>query len=140
MGNHRIHHSLDTTIWKLDPLRVTSYHKLAMWLKNTKCIINVKNQDQKCFKYAILAGLYTPTSNSTRPASYRQFEENADAPNFNMLKYPVILKDIERFERHNNVFVNVYGVKDGVKGRKFSITYLYTYKQMKIYVRGKISP
>lgn len=33
--------TLDATIWKLDPLR--SYHKLALWLKNTKCIINVKN-------------------------------------------------------------------------------------------------
>ena len=38
--------ALDTTIWKLDPLRASStYHPLPTWVRNTKCVVNIKNKD-----------------------------------------------------------------------------------------------
>ena len=40
--------ALDTTVWQLDPLRPSTYHQLPAWIRNTKCIINVKNNDEKC--------------------------------------------------------------------------------------------
>ena len=54
--------SLDTTVWILDPLRASSYHPLPKWIQNTKCVVNLKNNDNLCFKYAVLAGLYEPVN------------------------------------------------------------------------------
>ena len=32
---------LDTTIWRLDPLRGDSFIPLPKWIKNTRCVVNV---------------------------------------------------------------------------------------------------
>ena len=39
---------LDTTVWKLDPLRASTYHQLSTWIRNTKCVVNVQNKDKLC--------------------------------------------------------------------------------------------
>ena len=105
--------ALDTTVWKLDPLRASSYHDLPAWVKNTKCVVNVKNTDQKCFKYAVQACLYEPSSptHASRVSSYTYTEKLEDAPDFSMLKYPVALRHIDQFEKKNDISINVYGIE-----------------------------
>ena len=46
--------ALDTTAWQLDPLRASTYHPLSAWIRNAKCVVNVRNKDDKCFTYAVL--------------------------------------------------------------------------------------
>ena len=41
--------ALDTTVWQLDPLRASSYHPLSTWIRNTKCVVNVKNNFRSSF-------------------------------------------------------------------------------------------
>ena len=104
--------ALDTTVWKLNPLRASSYHELPTWVKNTKCVVNVKNKDQLCFKYAVQAALYDPSSRNTdRISSYTYTEAMEDAPDFSMLEYPVSLREINKFEKKNDISVNVYGIE-----------------------------
>ena len=112
--------ALDTTVWQLDPLRASSYHPLSTWIRNTKCVINVKNRDQLCFKYAVLAGLYEPFGgiNGDRISSYAYAEILEDAPDFSMLEFPVTLRSIKTFETKNNISVNVYGVDEKEKKTK----------------------
>ena len=102
--------ALDTTIWQLDPLRASTYHPLPAWIRNTKCVVNVRNKDNQCFKYAVLAGLYNPLHHVDRVSSYTCCEMEEDAPNFTMLTYPVALRDIGKFERVNDISINIYGV------------------------------
>ena len=107
--------ALDTTIWQLDPLRASTYHPLSTWIRNTKCVVNIKNRnDNMCFKYAVLAGLYKPTDplNPSLLSSYIAHETAEDAPDFSMLTYPVSLREIDKFERVNDISVNVYGVEE----------------------------
>ena len=106
--------ALDTTVWKLDPLRASTYHQLSTWVRNTKCVVNVKNRDQLCFKYAVLAGLYEPSSptNPSRVSSYDYVETLDDAPDFSMLEFPVELRQISKFEKTNDISVNVYGIEE----------------------------
>ena len=73
----------------------------------------MKNNDRFCFKYAILAGLFEPSStNPSRVSSYSYTETLDDIPDFNMLEFPVSLRDISKLEKANDVFVNVYGVEE----------------------------
>ena len=69
--------SLDANLWELDPLKASSYHRLPQWIINKRAVRNIKNTDQECFKWAILAGLHEfidPTY-PTRVVSYRHYEE-----------------------------------------------------------------
>ena len=91
--------ALDTIVWQLDPLRASTYHQLPAWIGNTKCVINVINKDEKCFNYAVLAGLYEPSDprNSNRVYSYTYCEVQEGA-----------LRSIRKFEQKSNISVNVY--------------------------------
>ena len=106
--------ALDTTAWQLDPLRASTFHPLPDWVQNTLCVVNVKNTDNKCFKYAVLAGLYEPTDPRIphRVSSYTPHEAREDAPDFTMLTFPVTIKDITKFEKTNGISVNVYSIDE----------------------------
>ena len=107
---------LDTTVWQLDPLRASTYHPLPAWVQNTKSVRNVKNRDNMCFKWSVLAALYTPDDrNSVRVLSYQRILEDpttVNVPDFSMLTYPVTLKNINKFETRNNISVNVYSIEE----------------------------
>ena len=107
--------TLDTTTWILDPLRVSTFHSLPKWIQNTKCIRNIQNfTDNMCFKWSVLTGLYETTDSDhvQRISSYNDHENHEDAPNFSMLTYPVELRSIAKFEKANNISINVYTVME----------------------------
>ena len=66
------------------------------------------------FKWSVLAGLYEPTDSDivSSVSSYIDCENHEDAPNFSMLTYPVELRSIAKFEKANNISVNVYAVME----------------------------
>ena len=106
---------LDLSLWKLHSLRggTSSFHALPMWLKNTNCVVNVKNRDTHCFKWAVLASLFHKKikKNKDRIRSYQNFESWDGVPNFDGLEFPFELKNIKKFEKLNpDISVNVYGV------------------------------
>ena len=65
---------LDTTVWQLDPLRASTYHPLPDWIQHKKAVRNIKNNDNMCFKWSVLAGLYEATGNESRVSSYTACE------------------------------------------------------------------
>lgn len=83
----------------------SSYMKLPPSLRKG-AIINVKNLDNQCFKWAVLSALFPASKNAERVQKYKKFQKKL---NFEGIKFPVKLSDIHRFERNNkNVSVNVY--------------------------------
>lgn len=88
------------------PLVGSSYIKLPDFLKNKKAIINVKNYDNKCFKYAILSALYPASKNADRLSKYAQ---HFNKLNFDGINFPVDIKQISKFEQKNpEISVNIY--------------------------------
>ena len=57
----------------------------------------------------LVAGLYDAPD---RVSSYMSFEIQEDAPDFSMLKFPVTLRSIGKFEEKNNISINVYAVDE----------------------------
>ena len=59
-SNPRFKQILSITIHydKYDPTRAGSYIELPEWIKLKKACINIKNKDQKCFKYCIQSVVY----------------------------------------------------------------------------------
>ena len=97
------------------PLYGATYLPTPSKLAGRKAIINVKNTDNKCFVWAVLAGLHpvdrATCRNPQRVANYADFEAELDMAG---IAFPVATGDIGRFEAQNAVSVNVFGYEDAV--------------------------
>jgi len=93
-------------IARYNPLIGSSYIKLPKFLLHKKTCINVKNEDDEmCFKWAVLSALYPPENHANLVSSYTRYMHYV---NWKGLKFPIIRK----FERQNrNITVNVYSYK-----------------------------
>ena len=98
--------TLHTAKW--DPLNAGSYIDLPTNLKNKKAIINMKNQDNECFKWCVLRAL-NPKNNHPERVD-RDLINKQDTLNMKGIKYPVSFRDIDRFESLNpNISITVLG-------------------------------
>ena len=97
---------LHTTRW--DPINAGSYMELPPALKNTKAIINMKNQDDKCFMWSVLRALNLKDKNNERIDNYLKSKE--DTLNMQGIQYPVDFRGIDRFESQNpEISITVLG-------------------------------
>ena len=98
--------TLHTVIW--DPVKASSYIDLLKELKNKKAIINMKNEDNKCFLWSVLRAL-NPTDNHPERID-KDLKSKEDTLNMEGIAYPVELKDIKRFEKQNpDISISVLG-------------------------------
>ena len=86
--------------------RGSSYIKLPDWLVKKKAILNPKNLDEKCFKWAVIAGLKWEEidRDHQRVSKLRRYENEFD---WSGITYPVSTRDISKFERRNEIGVNI---------------------------------
>ena len=73
--------------------------------KNNESIINIKNDDQYCFLWCILAHLRPVEDHENRTSSYSL---HFNKLNLKGLEFPMKVKDIPKFEKFNNLNVNVF--------------------------------
>ena len=80
---------------KYVPLGGSSYIPLPKFLAAKKAIINLKNEDDKCFKWAITQELNPIDKNSE--SIDKKLREKLQVLNWDGLKFPVNLSDINKF-------------------------------------------
>ena len=101
---------LDTNFHPLNLTRGSSYLPLSPWLAKRKAIINPNNNDNECFKWAVIVALEFPNikSHPERISNLNEFSNNYD---WSGLEFPVSTKDIGLFEINNDVSINVLAVE-----------------------------
>ena len=105
--------SLDVQITQFIPLRGRSYISLPKVIANKKAIINMKNDDNQCFKWCITRALFPVDNNAERID--KNLRENSKRINWNGLKFPIDLKQISHFENLNqNISIDVFGFDENV--------------------------
>lgn len=84
----------------------SSYIPLPQIIAAKKAVINIQNEDNKCFLWSVLAGIHPTENNSHRVSSYVPFlnELNIDG-----IDFPTPLSQIDKFERLNQISINVFG-------------------------------
>ena len=100
---------MDVNFHKLNLTRGSSYIPLPDWLAHKHAIINPKNYDNECFKWAIIAAIKCEEigKDCQRISKLKQYE---DEFNWSMVKFPTSMKGIGRFESNNEISVNVLAV------------------------------
>lgn len=84
----------------------TSYLPLPKSIKNKQAIVNVKNNDNQCFRWAVLSALHPAKDHCDQLYNYERFKKEL---NFDNITFPVTLHNISTFENQNpNISINVY--------------------------------
>ena len=103
--------------WK--PIRGSTFIPLPAKLKNKKAVINIKNEDNQCFKWCIARALNPVDKNPNRLT--KELVEQSKSFNWEGIKFPVDLKQIKIFEKNNpSISINVFGYEDEVYPLKIS--------------------
>jgi len=104
----------DINLLKYNPLMYSggSYKDLPPCVKNTKSIINIKNKDEECFRWCLIAALYPQERDAERVTKYKTVEDPYD---WSTVVFPMPISKIKYFERKNNISVNVYTLDEDGK-------------------------
>ena len=94
---------------KYTPLKGSSYVDLPTYLRKKKAIVNVKNNDQQCLKWALLSARFPVKKNSDRVTSYINNETEL---NFTGVNFPTPLSQIPKVELQNKLGINVFGYSE----------------------------
>ena len=96
---------LTVKMFKYHDIRASSYCKLPKSFCNSKSIVNIKNNDNYCFLWSILAHKYKVDNHRERVSHY---ENHFYELNQGDIQFPMKIKDIPTFERLNNLNINVF--------------------------------
>nr|CAH7734709.1 unnamed protein product [Callosobruchus chinensis] len=90
---------------------VSTFIDLPPFVRNSKSVINIKNNDPYCFLWSVVCALYPAPKdkNVSHVSSYPHFSKVLKLGN---IKFPITLKDIPNFEQLNGLAINVFTVVD----------------------------
>ena len=94
------------------PLRGSSYIPLPKELQNpAKGIINIKNNDDECFRWCHIRHLLPQNKDPQRIKKCdKKYVEKLD---YSGIEFPVSVKQYNKIEKQNNIRVNVFGYEEG---------------------------
>ena len=102
-GSEFSYDSVDTLYYDLKKVSLSrggSYIDSPKWLKNKNSTINQKNNDDKCFQYALTVALnYGKIKND--PKRISKFKPFIDQYNWKEIDFPSHSKDWKKFESNN---------------------------------------
>ena len=102
------------TLWldiaRYQPLRGGSYINLPAAVKSKKAVVNVKNRDDHCLRWALRSALFPVYKDPQRPTKY----PTEDGLDFTGIDTPTPISQIDRVERQNDLAINVFGWDKGV--------------------------
>ena len=105
---------LDVCTYRYSPIQASNFIPTPKWIADKKAVINIKNDDGRCFEYSVLAALRLEKENIIHHLE----RVHAYAPYLGKLKSVtpnMRIQDIPKFERENNIPIAVYTVKHGEK-------------------------
>ena len=105
----RIMH-MDINFHRLNLNRGSSYIPLPDWLTKKKAIINPKNSDQECFKWAVIEAMRWEEidRDHQRISKLRRYEDDFD---WDGIDFPASINDIKRFESRNEITINILALE-----------------------------
>ena len=96
---------------KYNPLQGSSYIPLPSKLRNSaKGLINMKNNDNECFRWCHIRHLNPQNRNPQRIK--KTDKEFINKLSYTDIEFPVTMKQINKIEKENSINVNVFGYEE----------------------------
>ena len=95
------------------PIFGSSYISLPEQIKKKEAVINIKNEDEQCFKWCVTRALNPVEEHPERIT--KELKQQSERLNWDGLKFPVELKEIKNFEKNNpDISINVFGYEAAI--------------------------
>ena len=102
-------HYLNVTLYK--PLNGSSYIELPTELRNPKKgLINIKNEDNECFRWCHIRHLNPQENNPQRIK--KEDKIMIEKLDYSGIEFPISKKDYNKIEKKNGIRVNVFGYEN----------------------------
>ena len=95
------------------PIHGKSYIETPKSIARRHAVINIQNDDERCFEYAIVASQkhhLIDNRQALRPQQYSRWMEGEERFNFDGCSTPMKLDDITKFEKNNDLAINVFHI------------------------------
>ena len=100
--------SLDVHFTDFQPLRGSTFLPLPRKIKTKKAVINMKNDDDQCFKWSVVRARHPVDVHPERIT--KELKDQSERLDWSGLKFPVKLDNIVIFEKFNpSISINVFG-------------------------------
>ena len=86
----------------------STFVELPADIQHKKAVVNIENEDEFCFLWAVTAALNTTRDNLNRPKSYPHYSL---VLKYEYINFPIALKDVPKFLKIKNLSINVYGIE-----------------------------
>ncbi|KAJ8950067.1 hypothetical protein NQ314_008073 [Rhamnusium bicolor] len=106
---------------------VSSYIKLPEKILKKHACINIKNDDVACFAWSIVSSLF-PVARQNHPDRISSYPHYTTVLNITGIEFPMTLPQISKFEKNNDISVNVFGLEMDSKSN-FSVIPVRVTKQ-----------
>ena len=126
-------HYVNIAMYK--PLAGSSYMNLPADISNSMCgLINMKNDDEKCFVWSHIRHLNPKDRRATIITKKdREFESSLD---YSGIEFPVKISDIDKIERKNSIGISVFGYKGKRQFYPITITKTVYEEHMELLLLG----
>lgn len=104
---------LTINVNKYNPLRAGCHINLPREIKLKRAVINVQSADNACFAWSVVAALYPVQAHVERASSYPHY---LTVLNLQDIEFPMSIHQIAKFERLNDISINVYTIEVKKKG------------------------
>ena len=95
------------------PLKGSSYIELPPEIKKSKGLINIKNEDNECFRWCHIRHLNPQNKN---PQRIKKIDKNLIKQlDYSNIEFPVTIKQINKIEKQNNIRINLFGYDEKQK-------------------------
>ena len=95
------------------PLKGSSYIDLPPEIKTPKSLINIKNEDNECFRWCHIRHLNPQNKN---PQRIKKIDKNLIKQlDYSNIEFPVTVKQINKIEKQNNIRINLFGYEEKQK-------------------------
>ena len=96
---------------KYKPMNGSSYIQLPTELRNSaKGLINIKNEDNECFRWCHIRHLNPQDKNPQRIK--KSDKEHVKKLDYSEIEFPVTTKQFNKIEKNNNININVFGYEE----------------------------
>ena len=101
------------------PLKGNSWIPLPEWIKRKKAVINMKNEDEECFKWCVTRALNPVDKNKERIT--QKLRKQAEELNWKGISFPMEAEKIDRFEKNNpKISIHVFYLDGNVQPLRIS--------------------
>lgn len=116
--------NLTVNINKYVPLGggLSTYVEVPEAIKRKKAVVNIENNDSYCFLWSVMAALHPVKNNVNRMSSYQHFSSELE---YEGLDFPMNFKDIPRFEKMNELTINVYSIEKDYRTKDYHTVPIY---------------